>query len=389
MRRKPSQPSRRPVSRRDFLAVGGLSVVGLPAAERAARLRARLGRGPKTVVLVLMNGGASPFETFDPKPAAPKEVRGPYRAIETAVSGVFVSETLPRLAERAKKFSLIRTVHHQAAAIHETGLQLLECGAMGNRRGPATELGTRLTGSTIDDSTTVPAYVVTPSRFQLDPNRTSAGRAPSQAAVVRDGAVEHRGARWQVYGERFETQPYELQDSYGHSSFGRRLWTARQLVEHGASWVTVNLFDSLAGQSTWDAHGYGSSPARIQDYGRTLCPQFDRAMSGFLDDLQSTGLWNDVLVICTGEMGRTPKINRSGGRDHWTKCWSGLVAGGSVPGGQVIGQTDSRGAEIVDQPVLAGELATAAFHAAVRHQPEEVAASETPSTSPLASLGLG
>src|SRR5436190_12501872 len=144
MPRKSAQPSRRPVSRRDFLAVGSLSVVGFPAAERAARLRAQLGRGPKTVVLVLMNGGASALETFDPKPSAPKEIRGPYRAIETAVSGVFVSETLPRLAERAKKFSLVRSVHHAAAPIHETGLQLLQGGALGNRKGPVSAYGSRL-----------------------------------------------------------------------------------------------------------------------------------------------------------------------------------------------------------------------------------------------------
>ncbi len=390
MAKKSSPSSRRPVSRRDFLAVGGLSVVGLPAAERAARLRAQLGRGPRTVVLVVMNGGASPLETFDPKPAAPKEIRGPYRAIETAIPGVFLSETLPRLAERAKKFSLVRSVHHRAAPIHETGLQLLQAGAMGSRRGAVSACGARLDrGAAIADETTVPAYVVTPARLRLDPAQAfpadgAGGEDGFEPAVVRDGIVEALDSPRTVYAERFEKLPYEIQDAYGHSSFGRRLWNARQLVEYGASWVTVNLFDALAGNATWDAHGRGSAPGTIQDYGRTLCPQFDRAMSGFLDDLQATGLWSDVLVICTGEMGRTPKINPQGGRDHWTRCWSALVAGGDVPGGQVIGHSDARGAEVADQPILLQDLAHAAFRAAGG----AVTGEQAEAPPPLSAIGL-
>jgi len=391
MAKKSAQPSRRPVSRRDFLAVGGLSVVGLPAAERAARLRAQLGRGPKTVVLVVMNGGASALETFDPKPTAPKESRGPYRAIETAVSGVFLSETLPRLAERAKKFSLVRSVFHSAAPIHETGLQLLQGGALGNRKGPGSAFGSRLPQSdSLSDETTVPAYVVTPARLHLDPAQAFPADGPGAdsgvaPAVVRDGIVEAVDAPRTVYAERFDKLPYDIQEAYGHTSFGRRLWNARQLVEYGASWVTVNLFETLNGHATWDAHGAGSAPGTLQDYGRTLCPQFDRAMSGFLDDLQATGLWNDCLVVCTGEMGRAPRINRTAGRDHWTRCWSALIAGGSVPGGQVIGQSDSRGAEVVDHPVPLQELSQAAFRAATGE------AAETLEGSPpgaLAAVGL-
>jgi hypothetical protein len=393
MGKRSAQPARRPVSRRDFLAVGGLSVVGLPAAERAAKLRARLGRGPKTVVLILMNGGASSLETFDPKPTAPKEIRGPYRAIETAANGVFISETLPRLAERAKKFSLVRSVFHQAAPIHETGLQLLQTGTMGNRLGPAASFGSRLNrGDTLSDETTVPAYVVTPARLALEYAPAYPADGPGEDAGAVEPAVVYEGLRMDaesprpMFAEKFETQPYEIQDAYGHSSFGRTLWNARQLVEYGASWVTVNLFDSLVNQVTWDSHGAPSAPATIQDYGRTLCPQFDRALSGFLDDLQATGLWNDVLIVCTGEMGRTPRINPRAGRDHWTKCWSALIAGGGIPGGQVIGQSDARGAEIADQPVPVLELTTAAFRAANGQAGPETEALASPPA--LAAIGL-
>jgi hypothetical protein len=236
----------------------------------------------------------------------------------------------------------------------------------------------------------VPAYVVTPSRLHLDPPQAFAADGPGAAgtgpAVIRDGIVEAVDSPRTVYAERFEKQPYEIQDAYGHSSFGRRLWNARQLVEYGASWVTVNLFESLNGHVTWDAHGQGSAPGTIQDYGRTLCPQFDRAMSGFLDDLEATGLWNDVLVICTGEMGRTPKINRTAGRDHWTKCWSALVAGAGVPGGQVIGASDARAAAVVDDPVAVQDLTTAAFRAACGSQPES--SQEPVAAGPIVKLGL-
>ena len=221
--------------------------------------------------------------------------------------------------------------------------------------------------------------MVTPARLHLDPPQAFSADGPGAAgagpAVIRDGIVEAVDSPRTVYAERFEKQPYEIQDAYGHSSFGRRLWNARQLVEYGASWVTVNLFESLNGHVTWDAHGRGSAPGTIQDYGRTLCPQFDRAMSGFLDDLEATGLWNDVLVICTGEMGRTPRINRTAGRDHWTKCWSALVAGAGVPGGQVIGASDARAAEVVDDPVAVQDLTTGGLPCRVRAAAREFAGS--------------
>jgi hypothetical protein len=367
----PDTSRRRPVSRRDFLAVGGLSVVGLSVGERAARLRAELGRGPKTVVMVLMNGGASQLETFDPKPAAPKEIRGPYRAIETTVPGMQLSELLPRLAERAKHFSLIRTLHHQGSPIHETGLGYLQGGATATRLLRPAALGTVLQyRSGFPGDSTVPAYVVTPARFAINGH----GPLPFDGvgdldkahppAVVDDGLIEcgpsiEQSAR--AFPGRFQEAPDDVRDAYGRTRFGKCLWNARQLVEYGASWITVNLFDHLEGAATWDAHGAATAPATMADYGRTLCPQFDRALSAFFDDLQTTGLWNDVLVVCTGEMGRNPRINPRGGRDHWTRCWSALIAGGGTPGGQIIGDSNAQGAEPVDRPVHVRDLAAFAF----------------------------
>ncbi|MBX3441544.1 MAG: DUF1501 domain-containing protein [Planctomyces sp.] len=364
------------MSRRDFLAVGGLGVVGLSAAERAARVRAGLGRSRTCVVFVMLTGGASSQETFDPQPQSPRDHRGPFRAVETSVPGVFLSELLPKLSQRAHQFALVRSLHHSAAPIHETGLQYLQAGALGNRRSRPASAGSRLQHlSGFPDDSSVPAYAVTPSRLALNgggplpydgPSDQAEAAAP---AVIDDGAilldaVPDDAQPRRLFAEGFEAQSPEIREQYGRTPFGRRLWNARQLVEHGASWITVNLFDRLEGMPTFDAHGCGASPATLHDYAQTLCPQLDRALSGFLDDLQSTGLWRDVLVVCTGEMGRTPRVNPRGGRDHWTRCWSGLLAGGCVPGGLVIGSSDSRGAEPSDRPVHLRDLTALAWQAA-------------------------
>jgi uncharacterized protein (DUF1501 family) len=395
-KRSSDSARRRPVSRRRFLAVGSLSVVGLSAAERAARIRAQLGRGPKAVVLVLLNGGASSFETFDPKPAAPKEIRGPYRAIETSVPGVQVSELLPKLAQRANQFAIVRTLHHQSAPIHETGLQHLHAGATATRTNRPAALGSLLQFECgYPERSSVPAYVVTPGRFAMNgrgPLPCDGGGDHAQAlppAIVDDGVlVEACPAEGdeprKLYPGAFRDQPHEVRDAYGNTQFGRRLWNARQLVEHGASWVTVNLFDHLEGSVTWDAHGARSAPATLGDYARTLCPHFDRAMSAFLDDLTSTGLMEDVLVICTGEMGRTPRVNARGGRDHWTKCWSGLVAGGRVAGGTVIGQSDARGMEPMERPVQLRDLSATALASAIGSLPDGLP--QLAGSQPLAEL---
>jgi uncharacterized protein (DUF1501 family) len=366
MRKAPSVSVRRPVSRRGFLAAGSVSVVGLSAAERAARLKAQLGRSSRTVVCVIMNGGASQLETFDPKPEAPREIRGSYRAIDTAVPGMQLCDLLPRLAQRAKSFSLIRSLYHNSAPIHETGLQFLQAGALANRLEQPLAFGAQLQRTTsTSGSFPVPAYVVTPNRFAVSARSPYSGDG-GDPAIVDDGLIRTaaEGEVTRAFPKGFEDQPYAIQDSYGRTHFGKRMWAARQLVEHGATWITVNLFDRLDGQATWDAHGAASAPATLADYGHTLCPQFDRAMSAFIDDLITTGLWHDVMVVCTGEMGRTPKINRKGGRDHWVRCWSALIAGGGIPGGTVIGQSDSQAAEPVDRPIHVRDLAAAAFASA-------------------------
>ncbi|HUQ71622.1 MAG TPA: DUF1501 domain-containing protein, partial [Planctomycetaceae bacterium] len=129
------------------------------------------------------------------------------------------------------------------------------------------------------------------------------------------------------------------------------------LVEQGTNCVTVNLFDTLDGRVTWDCHGdVNCAPGTVFDYRDKLCPQFDQALSALLDDLQRRGLLDDTLVVATGEFGRTPRLNDHAGRDHWTGCWSALIAGGGVTGGAVIGASDDTASAPIDRPVAPAEI---------------------------------
>jgi hypothetical protein len=365
-----SHPRRRSVSRRDFLAVGGLSMVGLSVAERAAVLRAQERSGPRSVVLVVMNGGPSHLETFDPKPDAPSTVRGPLKAISTAIPGVHFSESLPRLAERADQFAVIRSLCHDAAPVHEAGHQILYSGRLPNRGVAAPSLGSavaRLLGPRGE----VPPYVMLPGPVVESGTNVSCGGGPGwlgedfqpvllDALPVGDRERDESAAASLV--APYNAQPIAVREAYGESSFGRRLWQAARLIEAGVRVVTANLCPRLTGEVTWDAHAHkAAAPATLFDYRDTLGPQFDRACSALLDDLQSRGLLRETLVIATGEFGRTPYLNAAGGRDHWPHCWSALVAGGGVPGGTVIGASDPAGEFPRERPVPLPELVASAY----------------------------
>jgi uncharacterized protein (DUF1501 family) len=353
------------VSRRDFLRAGGLSVVGLSVAEKAALARLREQSGRKNCILLLMTGGPSQLETFDPKPDAPAHVRGPLKSIETAVPGLQFSEAFPRLAERANRLAVVRTLHHDAAPIHETGLQLLQTGrlAKGETKFPA--FGA-IAANALGSRGEIPPYVVLPKPITNTGVNIYRGEGAGllgdafEPVMVTDTAD---GAATDDDRDASESMPSLLDEAeqtrraYGDTRCGRLCLKARQLVECGVRTVTVNMFDRLAGQLTWDCHGrapWGSGT--LYDYRDELGPAFDRAMAALLDDLASRGLLDDTLVVATGEFGRTPYINEHGGRDHWPGVWSGLLAGGGIEGDTVIGRSDRLGAEPQDRPVHVGEL---------------------------------
>jgi uncharacterized protein (DUF1501 family) len=150
---------------------------------------------------------------------------------------------------------------------------------------------------------------------------------------------------------------------YGMNTFGQSCLLARRLVEQGVRLVTVNMFDTVFNQITWDCHADGGSlPTTLDDYRDVLCPMFDAAYTALLEDLTQRGLLEQTLVVAMGEFGRTPHLNPRGGRDHWPGVWSILFAGSGVRGGQVIGSSDAQGAEPKDRPISPPEVAASIYH---------------------------
>jgi hypothetical protein len=157
-------------------------------------------------------------------------------------------------------------------------------------------------------------------------------------------------------------EPDAVKDRYGRNRFGLSCLLARRLIEADVRFVTVNMFDTVFNETTWDIHG--SAPfSPIEAYKTVLGPMFDNAYSSLLEDLESRGRLSTTLVVGMGEFGRTPKINAAGGRDHWPQCWTISMAGGGVKGGQVIGASDDIGAYPTDRPIPAAAVAATMMHA--------------------------
>lgn len=329
------------VSRRGFLAVGGAGVMGLSLGEA---LSAHSGQDSAAIQIIL-TGGASQFETFDPKPHAPREIRGPLHSIATKIPGVRFSECLPQLAERADRLVVLRSLCHDAAPIHATGLQLLHTGSVFRRAQPQADIGW-LVEELVSSRRKVPLVA------HLGGRPDSTGTAAISGAQPADGSSNGTLPD-------FGSASTRTRAAYGESRFGRMFWQAARLIESGTRFVRVHSFSKLEGEPTWDAHGCSEvGPATVFDYRDSIGPQFDQALAALLDDLQQTGHWKHTLVTCTGEMGRSPRLNDNGGRDHWTQAWSGLMAGGMLPGGTVIGETDEHGENVLESPMNLGDLAS-------------------------------
>jgi hypothetical protein len=294
--------------RREFLQTG----LALPL----------LGSAPsgRSCILLMLTGGPSHLDTWDPKPNAPREIRGPFRPIRTNVPGIEISELFPRMARHADKYTLIRSVHHEAAAVHDTGLQLMQTGRLSVGEPDFPHMG-------------CVAAKVLGSRHVMLPY-----------AIGNTGGNLSHGQTAAFLGESFEPQVLSAPD------FTLSCRTALRLVESGTRFVTVNMFDTVFDRTTWDAHG--SKPfSTLADYRDTVAPTFDSAYSSLLEDLSARGLLSSTLVVAMGEFGRSPKINPSGGRDHWPQCWTIVMAGGGIKGGEVYGSSDATGSEPRDNPV--------------------------------------
>ena len=391
------------VSRRDCLQIGLTTLLGGGLAS-ALRARAASGGNPaaqaKACILIWQDGGPTHYETFDPKPDAPAEIRGEFKPIPTRIPGVHFAEHLPKLAGMADKLAVVRSIRHDQGN-HGAGNHYLMTGAP-----PRIPVGCGAfvsfhpsLGSVVAHEKGAPAGL--PAYFSMPqmsrsggPNFLGAKYAPFVVAEdpnnknfrVRDVALP-RG----LTGERFEgrtelrdevdrfrrildkaagdpaaaldenyrqahdlmdskeaqaafdigAEPDKVRDTFGRTAFGQRALLARRLVEAGVPFVT--LYDG-----GWDHHRdlFNSLKKRL--------PTWDQTVSALIADLDRRGLLETTLVVALGEFGRTPKINKDAGRDHWSNAMSVLIAGGGTPGGRVVGATDPRGYAAVER-VLAPE----------------------------------
>jgi uncharacterized protein (DUF1501 family) len=410
------------LTRRDFLHAGSLAFLGLAMPDLLNLKALGAVKDDKDVncIMLMLVGAPSQIDTWDPKPNAPAEIRGPYKPISTNADGIQITELFPNMAKLADKYSLIRSVYHTAAAVHDTGHQMMQTGRLFQGGLEYPHVGcveSYLKGSKGD----VPPHVLLPvpigntggnmphgqtagflgkgyDPFVLnadpsDPNfKVPDMLPPDYIAAVRvdrrrswreeiDKSVKYfessQDARLmdstlhQAYTlmssakarEAFELaqEPEKVHERYGKNRFGQGCLLARRLVERGVRFVTVNMFDTVFNELTWDIHG--SAPfTSISSMKDLLGPMFDNAYSSLLEDLHERGMLDTTLVVATGEFGRTPKINPAGGRDHWPACWTMLMAGGGVKGGRVVGASDEIGGSPQDRPVTPAEVAATIFY---------------------------
>ena len=410
------------VTRRDFLHAGALGFLGLTLPEFCT-LKAAGAVDPKkdiSCIQLMLVGGPSQLDTWDMKPDAPASIRGPYKPIKTNVSGIEISEIFPRMAKHADKFALLRSCYHTAAAVHDTGCQMMQTGRLfqgglespnygsvlrydKGPRGdmppnvlipvPIGQLGGNLPHG---DTAGFLGKAYDPFVLNADPSDTNFKvpdmLPPDYIAAVR---VDRRRS-WrdeinksvqyfeesnqdsklmdstfdQAYTlmtsakarEAFELnqEPEDVRKRYGMNRFGQGCLLARRLVERGVRFVTVNMFETVFNEITWDIHG--SAPfSPISCYSDLVGPMFDNAYSSLLEDLSRQGLLDSTLVLATGEFGRTPRINPAGGRDHWPQCWTVVLAGGGIKGGQVVGASDNIGGAPKDRPVMPAHVAATVY----------------------------
>jgi hypothetical protein len=306
----------------------------------------------------MLVGGPSQLDTFDPKPDAPSEIRGPFGTIPTNAPGIRIAETLPLTAMQFDKVSVIRSLHHTATAVHETGMQLVQCGRLssGGIEHPSIGCVSSFLKGTRNE---VPAHVLLPHPIGNTGGCLSHGHGAGYLGGNSEPLIstsEHERVSTKVrHALDLSKEPPRVRGCYGKSRFAESCLRARRLIEAGVRFVTVNMFDTVYDEITWDIHG--SKPfTRIGEMADEVLPNFDRAYSALLEDLCQRGLLNRTMVVATGEFGRTPRINKAGGRDHHTGVWSALLAGGPLQGGRIVGESDPFGYEPKNRPVTCAEL---------------------------------
>lgn len=386
------------VTRRDFIQLGLGGVLGLGfcdvlrlrAGEVAANPKAKLPGKNVNCILIWMDGGPSHYETFDPKPDAPSEIRGEFKPISTKVPGIQFSECVPKLAATADKFTVVRSICHKdpnhGGGNHYmmTGMPTpvpVACGAFVtfhpsfgsmvsydrgirnglpayisipevSRSGGPNFLGAQHAPFVIDGYPNTKGFKV---RDVMLPADISEGRATNRHALRRsldqmkrfnDKLADDPAVAFDQYYAQgidlvaspqaqqafdIERESEKVREAYGRNDFAQRLLLARRLVEVGVSFVTVYT-------GGWDHH-----TKIFESYRGSQMKGFDQGVAALISDLDERGLLDNTLVIALGEFGRTPKINKDAGRDHWPGAMSVLMAGAKVPRGHIVGATDAKG----------------------------------------------
>lgn len=365
-RSRDAHPIQAGMSRRDFVRTGAVSALGLAAAGRSSGARA--GDAPcQSVILLWMQGGVSHLDTFDPKPGASAEVRGPFAAIPTNVPGIQLCEHLPRLARVAGQIAFIRSMHHPEGA-HERGMSYVLTGCRPETAVSHPSIGA-IIAKEIGPRRGAPPYVaVHGSSFAaalgclgsgylesshdplaLDGDASASTFRVRDMALPQEAVVERAVRRAPGGSTRLQAsldialEPAKVRDAYGRSSLGRKCLLARRLVEAGSRFVVVD-------EDGWDHH------FRAFDALKNRLPAFDQAVAALIADLADRGLLDSTMVVFLTEFGRSPRINYEAGREHHPGVFSCFLAGGGIRGGQAIGASDARGESPAGQPVTPEDL---------------------------------
>jgi Protein of unknown function (DUF1501) len=406
------------ITRRSFLQGGmlGFGTLTLPDLLRlqASGAVADTGKG-RSVILLWLSGGPGHMETWDPKPEAQREFRGPFGAIPTSVPGVHFGELLPEQARIMDKLAILRTVNH-GTGDHTKGNHWMLTGFEGPafnapdfqvQRRPS--MGSAVARLRASRDPGLPPYVAVPHLrggtdnffhysaylggyanpfiIESDPNdpkyqvknlklpsgislsRLEDRRRTLQAMdQLRCDADPHLRELDAYYQRAFDmltgkaatsafdiaAEPAEVRDRYGRHTFGQSALLARRLVEMGTPFVTVNCVP-------WDHHG---TPPQLktEEGARKLIPPLDQAIGALINDLIDRGLYESTLVVAMGEFGRTPRMNKDAGRDHWGNTFSVLMGCGSMRMGQVIGRSSAKGERVVDRPISPQDVAATVYH---------------------------
>ena len=396
------------VSRRSFLKAGFLGLAGLSLAD-VLRLRAeQAARGEATkdtsVILIWKGGGPSHIDTWDLKPNAPAEYRGEFKPIKTNVSGIEISEHLPLSARQMDKYSILRSVTHGDAG-HESATHLLLTGYKPTNDIPSNEMpsyGSIVAKERGPRQPGVPAYIAVPraprstaaaylgvaynpfavgadpnqSNFSVQnltlPNGISMARLEKRKQLLQSvdtlkREVDQTGlmdgldaftkkafemvtspAAQRAFDMNKETD--KIRDQYGRSTLGQSMLLARRLIEAGVTFVTVDA-------GGWDTHANNFEALKKQKL-----PQFDTAWSALVQDMHQRGLLKNTLVLVWGEFGRTPRINKDAGRDHWPGAMSVVLAGGGLQMGQSIGQSDAKAEYAKERPLTPEDVLSTMYH---------------------------